>query len=234
MHLELQKFLTGALEFRARDISGLEIMRIYRCDLPARTIAHSAIRVIFKSTRGREAVVRKSRLLGRYVDPASRQPTAGFRMDVPDYLAPDFRTLEDTGYQLREEYGETLRKYIKYDETALNLYLEVRFPGDKRWSRITPRLAREIIEVGDREMTEGIKKCMRRRSVERGANLSTTQTSRKSTTPQPTSGIAATPSALRLSTGTAAMSSAPRPATGQRPRRDSAMSGVEEGEPASI
>ena len=211
MHLALQSFLTGALDFRAQEISALEIMRIYRFDLPARTMAHTAIRVVFKAQRGRQSIVRKSRLLGRYVNTETRQPTEGFRMDIPDYLATDFRTLEDTGYQLREEYGDELRKYIKYDEDTLGLYLEVRFPADNRWTRITPLLAREIVEYGNREIAEGIKKRMRRRSMERGASLSTT-------TSVPSLAAALLPPPQRQ-------------IAEARTRHNSAMSGVEEGAP---
>ena len=171
MLLELQRFLTGGLNFRAREISALGIMRVFRSDLPVRTLAHNEIKVVFKTERGREAIMLRSRMLGRFVDQATRQPTAGFRIVIPDYLVPQFRMLEDTGYQLREEYGDELRKYVKYDHAALGLYLEVRFPKEKRWTRITPRLAREIVEYGNREVAEGIKQRMRRRSTERGAAL---------------------------------------------------------------
>ena len=182
MLMQLHRFLGGALKFRQSEISAMEILRVYRTDLPARTLAHNEIRVIFKTPRGRDTVSMRSKYLGRYMDPQTRLPTAGFRLDIPDYLAQDFRMLEDTGYQLREEYGDELRKYIKYDDLELGLYLEVRFPGEKRWTKITPRIAREIVECGNRDMAEGIKRRMRRRSTERATALGRGGTNERTST----------------------------------------------------
>ena len=154
-------------------------------------------------------------------------------MEVPDYLAAEFRMLEDTGYQLREEYGSSLRKYIKYDPAVLGLYLEVKFPGEKRWTNVTPRLAREIVEFGNRQVAEGIRNRMRRRSTERGANLlkappllSVTRRSDPSPSPNPIP-------IKTTNTTRPAIRHSPHDAPIQKAieRHDSAMSGVEESAP---
>ena len=164
--LNFREFLVGALKFRNGEISTLGILRTIRTILPARTHAHNEIRVIFKDARGRDMVSMRGRHLGKYVG-ADKKPTAGFRLDIPDYLTGDFKLLEETGYQLRAEWGEELRKYIKYDEAQLSLYLEVQFSKkDKRWTRVTPAIAREIRECNDRVAAEHIKQRMRRRSAE--------------------------------------------------------------------
>ena len=143
--IDLRGFLSGALKFSSEEIRSLGIMRATRTVLPVRTLAHNEVRVIFRERRDRERVAMRSRHLGRYIDPETRKPTAGFRMDVPDYLASEFKLLEETGYQLRDEYGKKLRKYIKYDHAELSLFLEISFNSGGRWHRITPRMARDCL-----------------------------------------------------------------------------------------
>ena len=165
MRISLNEFLVGALQFRASEVGVLGVLRIYRSELPASAHVYDEVRVIFRDRRARDAVNARARHLGQYVDPVTRKPTAGFRMDVPDYLAGDFKTLEETGYQLKGEYGDGFRKYIKYNHSDLSLYLEVSFSrDDRRWTRITPRMAREIRECEDRDVAELIKRRLRSRS----------------------------------------------------------------------
>ena len=173
MTANFRKFMIGALQICAQDISKLGILRVIRSDLPPHTQAYNEVLVIFKDLRQRDYVYMKSRLLAKYIDPETRKPTAGFRMEIPDYLMSTFKLLEEVGYQLRDEYGERLRKYIKYDDNNISLYMEVRFPEERRWFRMSPRAAKEIHESGDRETLDAIKTRIRHRSAERATTTPT-------------------------------------------------------------
>ena len=86
-------------------------------------------------------------------------------MDVPEYLASDFKALEEVGYQLRREYGGTLRKYIKYEDDALGLMLEIKLPGEYRWTRMPAKTAKEIRASEDHDIIGAVRTRMRRRSA---------------------------------------------------------------------
>ena len=95
---------------------------------------------------------------------------------MPDYLGSDFRVLEAVGYQLREEYGPTLKKYVKYDDENYGLVLELKFPepDNKRWIRMTADTARDIRDSGNSEVLRGVETRMRRRSAASSTAASTT------------------------------------------------------------
>ena len=63
-------------------------------------------------------------------------------MDVPTYLTGTFRTLENYGYRMRLKYGKDTKRYTRFDEENLSLYLEIRTRNDGRWIRISPSHAR--------------------------------------------------------------------------------------------
>lgn len=77
----------------------------------------------------------KARNLSEYRDD-SGAPTAGIRLDVPPFLLPTFKLLNDHGYEIRNANGRDTRRYIKFDEQNLSLYLEVRLPGQSKWIKI--------------------------------------------------------------------------------------------------
>ena len=62
-------------------------------------------------------ITSKGRMLADYKDETGH-PTAGMRMDVPDFLASTFKILDNYGARMRRIHGKETRKYIKYDEPA--------------------------------------------------------------------------------------------------------------------
>ena len=95
-----------------------------------------------------------------------KKPLAGIRMDIPDYLGADFRTLQNYGMRMRSIHGPDTRKYIKFDDAGLGLYLELKLPGDATWIKLTPALARELDDHSDRdEIDRNRKKLTARRTL---------------------------------------------------------------------
>lgn len=78
------------------------------------------------------------------------KPTAGMRIHLPDYLQSTHKTLIDVGFDLRRKHGNTLRKYVKFDDQIADLYLEVKIPGTFSWLRIDPAQAKQMKEKTNR------------------------------------------------------------------------------------
>ena len=89
-------------------------------------------------------------MLASYVD-SEKRPLAGIRMDIPDYLGSDFRTLQNYGMKMRSIHGPDTRKYVKFDDANLAIYLELRLPGESTWIKLTPARARELDDHSDRD-----------------------------------------------------------------------------------
>lgn len=101
----------------------------------------------------------KGRLLAEHKEDQGK-PTAGFRMDVPDYLGRDFKTLTDYGFRMRCVHGEEIRRYVKYDDDCYSLYLELRLPGSQNYLRITPNMVRSFSKEGEMEEIIKVRKAL--------------------------------------------------------------------------
>ena len=111
---------------------------------------YDKVRVTFKDKQARDSVASKGILLAKFVDKENR-PTAGFRLDVPDYVAGDFKSLQEYGYYMRGLHGKQTKRHVKYDDEELSLYMELRVPDSPLWLRVTPELAKELKQQADKE-----------------------------------------------------------------------------------
>ena len=71
-------------------------------------------------------------------------------MDIPPHLTDVFQMLENHGYKIKQHHGRGTRRYIKFDEHTLGLYLEVKLPNEDRWIRLSPNQVRGMNEMEDR------------------------------------------------------------------------------------
>ena len=71
-------------------------------------------------------------------------------MDVPDYLAGDFKTLNNYGYQMKRVHGKSTRKYVKYDDDNYSLLLDLKLPGAGSYLKIGPSLAKSLMAESER------------------------------------------------------------------------------------
>ena len=146
----LADFLRRGLGIEESKIAELGIERVERTGLPDNDIVHNELRVVLTSASARDFIYSLGPKLAKHVD-ADRRPTAGFRVEVPDYLGGEWKLLDDLGYHLKREHGPGTKKYIKYDDYNYSLYLEVRLPGATNWTRITPESANQLKKKRDRE-----------------------------------------------------------------------------------
>ena len=145
-----RSFLTEALYIEEAEIDALEITWIERTRVSPRSSVYNEICVTFGDASTRDHIASKGQLLSHYID-EQKKPMAGFRMDVPDFLAADYKILYDYGWRMRRAHGSDVRRYIKYDEPNYSLVLELRIPGNDVWLKIPPRLAIELRQRSESE-----------------------------------------------------------------------------------
>jgi hypothetical protein len=136
-------FFANALLLTTEQIAGLQVEDIERVRTPPRSKAHSEVRITLGLPESRDFVFSQGKMLADYVK-EDGSPTAGFKMDIPDFLAADFASLEDLSFKLRRLHGKETRRYIRYDDSEYSLYLEVRLPRSTDWLRISPSMARDM------------------------------------------------------------------------------------------
>ena len=98
--------------------------------------------VVFSSIGTRDTVHSYARNLAGYVDLEGR-PTAGLRMEIPDYLMGTFKDLDSYGGHLRALHGSGLKRHINFDDSSKGLYMDVRLPGEDEWLRVDDQVARD-------------------------------------------------------------------------------------------
>ena len=126
----LSAFLRGALNLSQERISDLGIEKMERTGIADNNVVHKEL-LVFSTAAARDFVSSRGPSLASYVN-GDRKPTAGFRVEVPDYLGAEWKLLDDVGYQLKREHGPETRKYIKFDEYNYRLYLEVKLQSSNR------------------------------------------------------------------------------------------------------
>ena len=97
--------------------------------------------MVFVDNAVRDMVMGSAAKLAAYIDDSGK-PTAGMRIEVPAHLQRDFRVLFKYGQGLRTRHGVGTRRHVKFDDVDMNLYLNVRLPGDLTWSRVSIEVAK--------------------------------------------------------------------------------------------
>ena len=116
----LEDFLQNGLLFTTHEVRNAGIEKILRIKLPSSSNIHDEVKVIFVDPHARDNVSSKGKLLATYMD-SDNKPQAGFRMDIPEYLAADHKLLNDYGFRMKRAHGRETRKFIKYDEPSYSL-----------------------------------------------------------------------------------------------------------------
>ena len=66
----------------------------------------------------------------------------GIRLEVPDFLQENFKALEQIGYRIKRNNPEARRNII-FDDSRLDLALDVKAGVDVEWCRILPESAKQ-------------------------------------------------------------------------------------------
>ena len=151
----LRRFLQEALTLSTADIGCLGIKFVERTRTPSNSMHQDEVRVTFSDPFLRDEFAAKGNLLANYIKDG--RPTAGFRLDVPDYLGGDFKVLMEYGFMMRRIHGKDTRRYIKYDDDNYGLIMELRVPQSNVYLRISPDLARSMNEENARDELQWIR-----------------------------------------------------------------------------
>ena len=85
------------------------------------------------------------------------QNPPGIRLEVPDTLRGVFQTLDLYAVTLKKKMGPSLRRNIKFHDPTKTLILDVCFPDDSQWTRISHDLAAEEMIKIRRQESESVR-----------------------------------------------------------------------------
>ena len=152
------EFLHGPLAIPEGDVGQDDVEDVSRVQDPLQpeNIRNEVV-VRFKDRKTRDMVMASSVNLASCTDSAGR-PTAGTRLELPEELKDTFRLLARFGTRLRARHGEGTKRHVKFDDYAGSLFLNIKLPGDTKWTRVTPEMARADLDASLREEDEANQK----------------------------------------------------------------------------
>ena len=152
------EFLHGPLAIPEGDVGQDDVEDVSRVQDPLQPeIIRNEVVVRFKDRRTRDMVMASSVNLASCIDSGGR-PTAGTRLELPDELKDTFRLLARFGTRLRARHGEGTKRHVKFDDFAGSLFSNIKLPGDTKWTRVTPEMARADLDASLREENEANQK----------------------------------------------------------------------------
>ena len=105
----------------------------------------------------RDTVMSSASCLAPFMDDNGKA-TAGMRMEVPDMLNIEFKTLFKFGQSLRRRHGPGTRRHVKFDDLNRSLYLNIKLPNDDKWSKVAPEVARRGLHARERVSNEELER----------------------------------------------------------------------------
>ena len=139
---ELRDFLQTKLNMSEDFVDNLGITRIRLVKDRRAKIKDEAV-VQFETKEIRDSIRARASNL------ADHRDTAGMRLELPDYLQRDFRSLMNLAYDLKSKHA-SLRRNIKFDEEDMGLFMDIQTDADDRWRRIKPEQARKLARTRSR------------------------------------------------------------------------------------
>ena len=136
------RFIHSTLRISADDMRDELIEDIRRLRSSGAGRINNEVLVIFCDIESRDLVTAHSKHLSTAVDDQGN-PKAGLRLDIPLHLMSTFKSLEAHGHKMRMRYGNDFKRHVRFDDDRKSLYLNVRLPGERLWTRISPDFARE-------------------------------------------------------------------------------------------
>ena len=122
-----------------------------------RIVTRSSIRnemlVRFSSVADRDEVISHAVNLKGIGQPA------GVRLDIPDHLQSDFKTLIQYGNDARDHYGKDVKRSVRFFEEEQGLILHLGLPSG-RWVKVTPTKAREIRKFRRQRLVSSMRKAL--------------------------------------------------------------------------
>ena len=108
--------------------------------------ARNEIVVRFKTTEIRDSVMSHSPNLAEHISNDGK-PTAGVRLEVPSHLTSAMQDFLNYGRDLHKQHGSGFKRYIKFDDTEMCLFMQARLPNTDEWLHIDHAMAIESRRV---------------------------------------------------------------------------------------
>ena len=67
----------------------------------------------------------------------------GLRLDYPAHLSSEYRALDAYGAKMRNMTGKGFKRNIRYNDDEMNLYMDINFPDQDKWIRVSAKMAKE-------------------------------------------------------------------------------------------
>ena len=132
---ELDAFVLDKLKIPSGVLNQKDINYIRRVRTTRNSKIKDELLVSFSSIEARDLVLSYARNLSEWVD-GKGAPTAGLRLEIPEKLMGDFKSLEQYGHAMRGKHGNGLKRHIKMDDSIKGLYIDLYLPKQKEWVRV--------------------------------------------------------------------------------------------------
>ena len=154
------EFLAKKLKMPGTNLDLSKIQRVRKIKTPRGTNKITdELLVTFIDVQARDHAMSHAKNLAEFSKTMTDRP--GIRLDYPDFLGPDFRSLETFGARMRARCGEGFKRNIRFDDDNLRLYMDINMPSQDSWTSITPEIAKETKPEEDKKKAESLKRIIR-------------------------------------------------------------------------
>ena len=133
-------FLLDTLGLGDDEVHINKVISIVRTEAKG-NFTYDEVLVGFSNAATGYTVIGRSNRLASCVD-GNGNPTARIIMDVPHPLLDISRTLISFGNSMLLKHGNGTKRHVKFDDMDRTLYLNIKLPGDNRWTWVSPDMAR--------------------------------------------------------------------------------------------
>ena len=71
----------------------------------------------------------------------------GICLQIPTHLLGRFNTLNRHGFALKRKYGSGLKRHVRFDDSELDLIMDVKLPSDDSWFQVDHQFALEEVRA---------------------------------------------------------------------------------------
>ena len=138
----LDEFIIDKLRIPCGVLSKEDVVYVRKVKTAKKSKIQDELLVVFESVHVRDLVQSYARNLAEWTG-TNGKPMAGLRLEIPEKLLGDFKSLEQYGHAMREKHGVGFKRHIKLDDSVMGLYMDVYPPQAKQWIRVDMDLVRE-------------------------------------------------------------------------------------------
>ena len=109
--------------------------------------------VVLAEVQQRDMVFKHASNLSAWRDGRRAMDMPGIRLQVPTHLLGKFNTFNQHSFALRSKYGPGLKRHIRFDDTEMDLIMDVKLPDQQDWYRVDYMFALEETRINKKKKT---------------------------------------------------------------------------------